>query len=203
MERNINIQQELNETSKTIADIALVNTYSIPTNYFEDLSSSILQKIKLAENELSLDAPTLASIQKTNVYTVPANYFDSIKINTFTEAKVIALHTEKKKNFTWLKYAAAACIIGIISTFAFKFFNTSTSKENEIVAGTNLTYKQIKNVDVDVEINKISNAEINNYLCDNQLIVCTEKTDDDVAKELENLHISDVELEKLLGEKTN
>jgi hypothetical protein len=226
MERNINIQQELNEISHTIANISIVPTYTIPVNYFENLtievlfkinndnpfivpnnyfeslSTNILQKIKTTETELSTIAPTLASLPKINVFTTPVNYFEKIEIPSIYEAKVIDLIPKKKKNFTWVKYAATACIISIISITTLTYLNTST-KENEIIAGTTVTYNEIKNIDVETEINKISNAEVDTYLCDNGLIACAEKADDNITKELENLNISDEELEKILGEKTN
>ncbi len=226
MERNKNIQQELNEISNTITIIPFVPTYTTPTNYFDNLSreiifkinnntpyvvpinyfdnlsTSILQKMEIKNNELITIAPTLASLPKINVFTTPVNYFENITLNNKSEAKVVAFTTDKKKNYTWIKYAAAACIITIFSITAFNYFNTS-SKENEIIAGTNLTYKQIKNIDVETEISKISTAEVDNYLCDNGLIACAEKIDEKMINELENLNISDDELEKILGEKTN
>jgi hypothetical protein len=232
MKRDAYIAEELNEASKVIANIPFVNTYQVPQGYFEmlsteilwkinktnsytvpdsyfnNLSNSILNKIKMeeniaTENELLEVAPTLASLKKTNVYTLPKDYFNNLTIER-EEAKVIAFSSKKTKRFTWIKYAVAACMVGVISMVAFHFYNKkAVVAEDQIVAGTKFTYKEIKAVNVDAELAKVNNTELDNYLCEQGLIACNEKADEDLQKELDNLDITDEELESALGEPQN
>ncbi len=108
MQRNITIQEELNEYSPLVAGIPVTNVYSIPDGYFDQLSVSllwqlqessvapfqevpagyfdglaagILQKIALEENSLSLESSQpglLDTIPSTNIYEVPTGYFDRL-----------------------------------------------------------------------------------------------------------------------------
>ncbi len=227
MKRNENIQAELQEQSKMLGDIPLVNVYTIPPHYFEELhqiilqkiktahtqfevpphyfetlSSNILNKIKAEENELSEVAPTLAQLSKVNVYTTPQGYFDNLTIQP-QEAKVVAIKPVRK--LTWLKYAAAACIVAIVSFSAINFFSKKTvAKEDQIVAGTGFTYKELQKVNVDEELEKIDKEELDNYLCEAGFVACNDKKQDaDLQKDLDNLDITEEELNTFLNDPNN
>jgi hypothetical protein len=227
MKRNENIQKELQEQSKVLSNIPLVNVYTIPPQYFEELhqiilqkittahthfevpphyfdnlSTTILNKIKAEENELSEVAPTLAQLPKVNVYTTPQGYFDNLTIQP-QEAKVISL--KPVRNLTWLKYAAAACVVAIVSLTAINFFNKkSVAKEDQIVAGTNFTYKELQKVNVDEELEKIDKTDLDNYLCEAGFVACNDKKQDaDLQKDLDNLEVTEEDLNEFLNDPNN
>ena len=227
MERNSHIQNELNELSKVLSNIPFVptytvpkgyfntitntiillsqknNTYTIPPQYFDTLSNSIVTKIKNETNELTDVAPTLASLAKVNVYSTPTTYFNTIQVPNRTTAKVVSIQPQQRRP-TWLRYAVAACAVGIISITAVNLLQTKTiAKEDQIIAGTNLTYKQIQSINIDTAFTNITTEEMDNYLCANGVIDCNKLPDTELQQDLENLNISDDDLDALLGEKTN
>jgi hypothetical protein len=227
MKRNENIQVELQQHGNMLGDIPLVNVYTtppqyfeelhqiilqkiktahthfeVPANYFDNLSTAILNKIKTGENELTEVAPTLAQMPKVNVYTTPKGYFDNLTIQP-QEAKLISIKPVRK--LTWLKYAAAACIVGIISLTAINFFNKkSIAKEDQIVAGTNFTYKELQKVNVDEELEKIDKTDLDNYLCESGFVACNDKIQEaDLQKDLESLDVSEEDLNEFLNNPNN
>jgi hypothetical protein len=230
MNRNIHIQEELLECSKLVAEIPFVNPYTVdkqyfanlsaaillkinkeniyqvPNGYFENLSGTILNKIKVEENENELEeiAPTLASLKKVNVYTTPADYFDQLAIPTQVTADAKVVSFTSKKKTSWMKYAAAACVVGIISISAFMFFNKkNTVLPQNTIANTGKTLEQIKAMDVDAELAKISDAEMDKYVCESGLIACNDNSTEELQKELNNLELTDEDLNALLNETTN
>jgi hypothetical protein len=99
--------------------------YTVPSNYFETVSSSILNSINNneIENELLIIAPTLNKVTKQNVYSIPQNYFSNSLPNV-SAAKVV-----KFNSFKWLKYASAATIIGFLC-----FWGVNKVNENNKIA---------------------------------------------------------------------
>jgi major membrane immunogen (membrane-anchored lipoprotein) len=200
MENKIDILNELQSISPTLARLPKVNVYTVPSGYFDVLSDDILATLNieqpsflsntkaqvgdvpagyfdnLADNilakikqqqvdnvaeELKTLSPMLYSVQNENVYTVPANYFESLSDNLLEkvqpqQAKVV---TMRKRNFTFIKYAVAAVFTGIIMFGAFKFFKVDGS-----TTFTKDDYAKVKKVNVDAELDKISDEEIVNFI---------------------------------------
>jgi hypothetical protein len=224
MQRATHIQQELNELNSTVANIPFVptytiphqffttlplyiiakinsaTTYTVPNSYFETLSTNILHKIKEEQDDL----PVLFNdISKQNVYEVPSGYFEKNTITTKEDAKVIAM--PKSSKTTWIKYAVAACIVGIISFTAINVattYNNKTVSTDTIIKGTSLTYNQIQQINVEKALDSLTLNEVDNYLCLNGLVVCNDnkKEEDNFQKELESLNLSDEDLANVLEE---
>ncbi len=227
MNRDITIQQELQTIASNIAHIPYVPTYTVPKHYFEGLASSIvlklpttntytvpklyfdtlattvLLKIKQDANELTTVAPTLANIAKVNVYAAPPQYFESLP--KYTSATPVVAMPQRKKIITLIKYAAAACIVGVVAVLGIQYatLSTTTNKENDIVPGTGMTYTQIKNIDVDKAIDSINTTEMTTYLCDKGLVVCTDNNEAAVQQELDQLNINDADLNTYFGDAEN
>ena len=106
MKYNENISDELLNIAPTITGILKGATYTIPTNYFDGLSATILTHLKAGKE------PTY-HFSKEMPLTLPANYFQDLprsilqKIqsaipdnNTFDELEAISplLNTIRKKN---------------------------------------------------------------------------------------------------------
>ncbi len=224
MNRNLHIQEELTEISTTVAQVPFLptytipnnyfkslaaqlqiqlvtkNTFTIPTNYFENLPLLILSKIKNSADEEENLPNILQQIPKTNVYTVPKNYFT--QTNNYTvQAPVIKLE-QKKNNNNWLKIAAAACIAFVIAFAVKPLLTNKVVAAETLVAGTNLTFKEIQNINADEALEKLDSTEVKNYLCENGLLACVTKNteaseDKELQKELDNIELSKEDIKKL------
>lgn len=225
MERASNIQEELMTISQTVANIPFVPTYTLssqyfqslplmiigrlvnpeystPDGYFDNLARTILQKIK---NEETDELPAIFSqINKKELYSVPEGYFNkpiSLNEKTSEAAPVININNSKRKT-QWWKYAAAACMVGLFAVTMIKLIQPSNNvdKEDMKIAGTNVTYKEIKAINVEKALDSLSSAEVDDYLCNNGLIACNDdkKVEEKLDIELEELNISDEDLEKFI-----
>lgn len=96
------------------------NNLRVPDGYFDNLSSQVLNKIKSTEigvEEFSL----LSSLKGKNTYSVPEGYFDTLSSQVMNKiaykpAKVISIKS-------WMKYAAAAVIAGVMTFTGFQIYN--------------------------------------------------------------------------------
>ncbi|MEO8862073.1 MAG: hypothetical protein ABI358_11655 [Ginsengibacter sp.] len=166
----------LNDTSVT-DNISKRNLQKVPEGYFDTLSDSILNKIKIAypesaAEELQKLSPTLFSLKDLNVFSVPDGYFESFeseiskKINKKEPAKVISIN----KRSSWLKYAAAAVVTGVIAFSSLEIFKSAYYGNNNAGGSSSvaITIKnsfQYKNADeVNAGIAKLSDADIVKYL---------------------------------------
>ena len=152
--------------------IAMKNLMQVPEGYFDLLAGSILDRIK-AEQPQSVDeelrsiSPMLYSMDKVNVYKTPAGYFENLtekilnKVFPKQEGKVLSF--EQGKTISWMRYAVAAAVVGIVSVISFYLFNHNTSD-----TGYDSVVKQgikfAKQNTFDEELNKTSDESIANYL---------------------------------------
>lgn len=129
--------------------------FAVPQNYFNQLSENIVSGSKAVEfiNETSEElSPFMISLKNKNVYQTPAEYFENFsdsvinKINEPQQAKVISFNNKK----SWLKYAAAAVVIGVIGTSSILFFNKQHASST--------------NSDPVQSLAKLSDQEMVNYL---------------------------------------
>jgi len=134
--------------------------------YFEDLAGSILNKIKSsctiveADNEVTIElktlSPLLASIEKENIYTVPANYFATFRVAipaTDKTGKVITLHRSPAH---WVRYAAAAVVVGIIAIGGILLFSNNNFNSDDYTSSIANTFRK--------PLSTISDDAIVNYL---------------------------------------
>lgn len=151
MTNRIQITKELESIAPTLINIASVTPYTIPKDYFGSFAEVLLNKIYTLEvqNELNDLAPLLNTISKQPVNHIPDNYLQNppqLPVN-----KIVSINNKRK--FSWIKYAVAACIGGIISIIAF---------QNKSVVGGNQS--QQLTIDIDKELSKVDEATIENYL---------------------------------------
>ena len=142
---NDDILQELESISPLIAKVPRINVFQVPEHYFENLSSHILLKINVLSTSKS----------------VPEGYFESlpdILINRIrSEANVVSI----KKQYSFLKYAIAAVVVGIIGLNLFSFFNQQKDERAILLAEAN---QIIKTQSFDAVFESIPEDEIENYL---------------------------------------
>ncbi len=122
------VDEELESISPFLNKLSKKTPFSIPDNYFKELAGNAMAGAKAVDfvnDELENLSPILSELKNKNVYETPTGYFENFattvldKIKKQQPAKVISLN--KKTN--WLRYAAAAIVVGIISTTAILVFN--------------------------------------------------------------------------------
>jgi hypothetical protein len=108
---------ELETISPLLSEAPKTVPFTVPQGYFEQLSAQILNKIEI-EEELESISPLLAGIgiPKQFPLSAPEGYFAQLTANimadietTPAKAKVVPMRK------TYLKWAAAACFIAMIS----------------------------------------------------------------------------------------
>lgn len=170
MKKDIAIQNELEQLSRTVSDIPEANPFikDIPSGYFEQLSSQIINSIRNQENE---DLPeSLKSVQHINVYHVDNDYFSmldqTVKKKIDNDTKIISI----KKRTVAIRYLAAAVITGLLGFGMFNLY-MNHKKDASIKAETELVMKEAKEIlrrgTLNQEMNTLKEDDINSYLAMN------------------------------------
>ena len=164
-------EEELRNLSPVLYNLKGENVFTVPTGYFDNLSDSIFSKAtaddsESTEGELRTLSPLLYCLKGENVFTVPIGYFDSFAENVTEKlmpvpAKVITM----KKRTSWLKYAAAAIITGIITVTSFQLFKGSTHNSlASLPSYFKASYQYKTEAELDAGIAKLDDADIAKYL---------------------------------------
>lgn len=152
-----------------LQSINKLSVNNVPAGYFDTLSDNILNKIKLqpenATEEIKNISPVLYALQSIHTFETPSGYFDTLSndiLNKLPSQPVTKVIPIRKYN-SWLKYAVAAVVTGIMALGIFKF----TQNNNNISDKTPLPQyvldgKKIQNIDE--ELAKIDEADIVKYL---------------------------------------
>jgi hypothetical protein len=184
--------EELAYLSPVLKDISKEIPYTVPAGYFDQLSERMLDVIKdtsqTPAEELQQLSPLLGSLKKEMPFSVPQGYFETVNIPQTERpaAKVVSMSSRK-----WFKYAAAAMIIGVIST-VFVIIKKSTVDPNKNPGGW--VAKQMKNVSTDEIKDFIELTD--ESLPQKDVIASTDK--EEVKQLLQD--ISDKEIEEFLDE---
>jgi hypothetical protein len=136
-EQASSVSEELENLSPLLSSLSRKVPFSMPEGYFAGLSDNVLtgvQAVEFVNEELENLSPLMNGLKDINVYEAPEGYFESFsdtvlnKIQSHPQqAKVISI--AKRKN--WLRYAAAAAVIGVIATSTlFIFKSTPSNKYN-------------------------------------------------------------------------
>ncbi len=164
-------EEELRHLSPILYGLKDENVFKVPTGYFDNLINSILAKSNTdnsesAEDELRNLSPALYSLKGENVFTVPAGYFESLAKNVIEKttpapARVITM----KKRTSWLKYAAAAMVTGIITVTSFQLFKGSSHNSlASLPSYFKASYQYKTEAELDAGIAKLDDADIAKYL---------------------------------------
>lgn len=115
---NIKIYAEQADTS--------INSARVPDGYFNDLSSQILNEIKNQDKSVE-EFTLLSSLRDKNVFSVPEGYFESLSDQVLSK---IAHRTTKVISIkSWMKYAAAAVIAGVMAITGLQIYNGSDANK--------------------------------------------------------------------------
>lgn len=180
------------------------NVYAVPHLYFNQLPDNILRAVRHTEvsDELREVAPFLQTLSKKDPYHIPA--IPEVNIRAIMEVKkgsesgkVITMPTKRKA--LWMRYIAAAVMVGVLVTAAFIY------NGNESGAETVSNYTQIN---VSDEMSKLSEEELTSYLSSaEKLIIATADRESLLIDELPDVndhleYMSDDELNQYLEEST-
>ena len=148
--------------------IKLPETYQVKSGYFESFPQKMLSLVKESK-EVSVDeelaglSSLLSGIKRESPYTVKETYFDNLNIQPAAEkekAKVISISSPR----SWMRYAAAAIVIGFIAISGVWYFNQSTSIDpiEDPYAWVKQKTKKISNDDLEsfIELANIESSAI-------------------------------------------
>jgi hypothetical protein len=142
MESSSEILTELLEITPFLGKAGVLGTpYVIPIGYFEDFADILRYRIQFeydgfgelksesAPEEISEISPLLAGLKNKNPYQVPAGYFERLdskmQVSENLAPKLVSVPQSNKARkisipMRIVRYAAAACIVGMLGIFTFK-----------------------------------------------------------------------------------
>ena len=140
---------------------------SVPDGYFENLSTSILNRIRhisIAE-ELKDVSSMLYPVRNENVFSVPEGYFNDLASEIIEKAKPKAkVIPFKKKEPVW-RYAVAAVMTGVIGVSSLMVFNRSQSVNESAISSYIQAASEYKNdQQINDGISKVPDEAIIKYL---------------------------------------
>lgn len=200
-------KEELYQLSPLLSSIKKETPFTVPAGYFDAIGEKIEQTVlneagQDAEKELQELSPLLSGLKNKSTYTVPTGYFENLQPVAQQEkqepvAKVVLLSRR-----TWVRYAAAAIIVGFVATFALLNRNAqgkidpstksyawvqknlkkvSTDDITEFVESVNIDNGDVAKTDAKNEISSllkdVSDKEIQDFL--NDMPSTETETDDD------------------------
>lgn len=141
--------------------IKLSETYQVHPEYFESFPAKMLNLNKegvyiSVSEELAALSPLLSGLKKETPYTVKENYFEglsSLPLNETDkkeEARIIPFFKPK----IWLRYAAAAIVIGIVGLSGIWIY-----KQNSVIDPVEDPYAWVKE-----KTKKISNDDLESFI---------------------------------------
>lgn len=186
---NIEPEYDINNIAPRLASLPKLSPFSVPENYFENLSVKITEKCVSAE-DVKFVAPVQVNIEKMNPYSVPVNYFEELPYiiverctKTQTESKLATLIAYIQNHKLSLTLVAAAVAMFI----AVKFAPTDSPIRERV--GATITAEDISNSNYLLDIDeafiieqleeqddlekKNKSSEIENYLIENNVDVST------------------------------
>lgn len=172
--------------------------YIIPDGYFENFADLLIYRIRFesdgfgeinslsAPEEIAEISPLLAGLKNKNTYRVPVGYFEHLDTNIRGSENVppkltVAPQSNKTKKISIpmriVRYAAAACVVGMIGIFTFNI-------------------KHNQNVDPITGLTTISDQAIANYLDSDDIHWTPENPS---AMETSTVNLTDNDIHDLLG----
>ncbi|MEY2828145.1 MAG: hypothetical protein RIQ33_3 [Bacteroidota bacterium] len=159
MKTNTSIQNELEQISAIVAEIAKQHVFKVPENYFNQMHEQILSKINVAEEDILM-------YSKSNPFNTPQGYFENL-------ADVILLHITSSQ--TSEKEIDESKILNFITPDNY-FENFSESILSKVKSAT---------VEPTINANKINSFEVPyNYFENNetQILKIVKQTNQPTSK---------------------
>jgi hypothetical protein len=150
-----NATEELAHLSPYLSQLSKAMPYTIPAGYFESLQENIEYATTVNDSissteELETLSPLLSGLKKEMPFAVPQGYFDNLPVGQQEQARVVPMGMNRSSakggsfiSRKWFKYAAAAVVVGIVTTTAFLFLNRDKIDPNDTVA---IVKNKVKNI---------------------------------------------------------
>jgi hypothetical protein len=147
---------ELAGLSSILSGVGKSTPYSVPANYFNELSGNIVSGVHAVDQvneELENLSPLMMTLKPVNVFSVPAGYFEGLPdviLNRVSQATEVPAKLVKG-NFSRriIQYAAAALITGLMITAGFFIMNRNNAQP-EIVSIKGLEEKAAQTSDEEI-----------------------------------------------------
>ncbi len=127
--------EELAHLAPMLNAISKTGPYSVPAGYFDSIDKKLAKivftsKDQTVEEELETLSPLLLQLKDKATYSVPEHYFEQLdqasrSTAPVQKAKVISITRRR-----WVRYAAAAIVVGLVATIGFTFLNKKESVES-------------------------------------------------------------------------
>lgn len=197
-----------NEGKNGLAGLDKSIPLTLPKGYFESFNNDLINEIRKrqsAKEELNEISPTLSSVRKESPFVVPEKYFESQKLNIYSEKERITPVFKINKIF---RYAAAACILGIIAaSYLFLQHNepsskSSSNKEDEKISSVSIDDLDLYLIQAE-EIDRDANTGFSNGDESNLLVDLDKQTINELLQGISDLEISKfIEEDGYLNEKS-
>jgi len=123
-------KEEIETLSPILSGLQYKKVFEVPTGYFEQLTIDIKNSIQdnSSTDEITELSPELQKLQRVNVFEVPTGYFENLSTSILKKAKApFAKIINFQARNSFLKYAAAAIITGVIAMGALRYLQPSQS----------------------------------------------------------------------------
>lgn len=130
MEKHYHILQELRDLGSSLPKIS--HPYTVPEGYFENLDLEwVWASEESPAEEIKSLSPLLAGLKKENPFSLPEGYFEQKPVAVPEEQPAKLAPVRSISTRSWLKYAAAAVVVGIVALSVVLFSNRSGIDPNE------------------------------------------------------------------------
>ncbi len=146
--------EELEILSPLLSGMNRKAPFAIPAGYFSELPDNLvsgMQAVEFVKEELEELSPMLAGLRHINSFALPQGYFDGLATSVLDRVKVkrpVAKVVSFGRAKSWLKYAAAAAVVGLVATLGLRQFNHAHASVVDPIAS----------------LVKVSDQEMANYL---------------------------------------
>jgi len=168
-------KEEIETLSPTLSGLQYKKVFEVPTGYFDQLTIDIKNSIQdnSSTDELTELSPELQKLQRVNVFEVPSGYFENLSNSILKKAKASSariINFQARNSF--LKYAAAAIITGVIAMGALRYLQPSQSANTITTPLAMLDEsiekgKMMNDQQFEESLQKLSSVDIAKYLENN------------------------------------
>lgn len=139
------VAEELSHLSPFLSGLSRKMPFTVPDGYFENIETAGWEHMETepasAHEELARLSPMLSGLKKEVPYDVPQGYFENLhELRTKQSAPVVSIGRK------WLRYAAAASVIGIISLVSILVINNRNNPENKIARIEKSLHKDLQKI---------------------------------------------------------
>ncbi|HSU28530.1 MAG TPA: hypothetical protein VLJ68_09130 [Chitinophagaceae bacterium] len=188
------VAEELGHLSPFLSGLSRKMPFTVPAGYFENMNTAGSYPTDAepasAQEELARLSPMLSGLKKEVPYAVPQGYFENLhELRSKKDAPVVSIGRK------WLRYAAAASIVGLLGLAGILVINKRNEPENRIARIEKSLNKDLKNVN-EQELTAFVQQFTDVYSTKDEVITTDQKAE---IKELLK-DIPDTELKEFLAE---